>query len=449
MKKLIVLDIVGLTKKQLDVIHPPNISKICDNGFQSVMIPSFPAVTCSVQASITSGCYPSEHGIISNGYYDRDFKQVLFWEQANSLVKKPRIWEILKKANPNLKTAVLFWQNSLFIDSDIVITPKPIHLENKMVMWCYSKPIKYYEEITKELGEFDLKWYWGPFVSIKSSQWIINATKYTIKKLSPDLVLVYLPYLDYSSQKNGPESDEFKKSLLELDETIGEFLSFLETKHENEYDIMIISEYGFTSVNRSVSPNLILRNAGLLTTRNISGKDYIDFEHSKAFAMVDHQVAHIFTQKGSQNEVATIFEQENGIAEILDKKSQHVLNIDHPKSGELIFCAEKNSWFNYYWWDDENKAPEFTFKVDIHRKPGYDPLELFLEENTGTISHNTSLIKGSHGLFQKANFKDLPIFAMSKKSDIVLDTIDVTQVAPTIAKFFGIEYNFAKKSILS
>lgn len=202
-------------------------------------------------------------------------------------------------------------------------------------------------------------------------------------------------------------------------------------------------------VNHSISPNLILHQEGLLYTRKIAGRNYLDFEHSRAFTMVDHQIAHVYVKSGYEDKVSSIFKKIEGIEKILDKNAKKDFKINHPNSGELVLCSISDSWFNYYWWDDEKKAPEFTFKVDIHRKPGYDPLELFLEENTGTISHNTSLIKGSHGLFQKANFKDLPIFAMSKKSDIVLDTIDVTQVAPTIAKFFGIEYNFAKKSILS
>ena len=181
MKKLLVIDVVGLTKNNLEKLSLPNISKILENDFCSSMIPSFPAVTCSVQATLTSGYNPSEHGIISNGYYDRNSKIVSFWEQPESLVEKPRLWDILKKANPNLKTAVLFWQNSLYINSDIVITPKPIHHENKLEMWCYSKPVNYYEEIAEELGEFNLSWYWGPLSSLKSSQWILNAAQYTIK----------------------------------------------------------------------------------------------------------------------------------------------------------------------------------------------------------------------------------------------------------------------------
>ncbi len=80
MKKLIVLDIVGLSKNQFEKIKPPNISKLLEHGWYDSFEPSFPAVTSSVQASIFSGTYPSEHGIIANGYYDNVIKQISFWE---------------------------------------------------------------------------------------------------------------------------------------------------------------------------------------------------------------------------------------------------------------------------------------------------------------------------------------------------------------------------------
>jgi len=388
-------------------------------------------------------------GIISNGFYDRATKQVSFWEQSESLVGKPRIWDILKKLKPELKIAVLFFQNSLYINSDIIITPKPIHLENQLVMWCYSKPISYYEEIVETLGEFDLRSYWGPFASIKSSQWIASAAQYTIEKQRPDLILVYLPHLDYAAQKNGPQSEEFRQSMIEVDQIVGELMSFLESKNLTEqYEIILTSEYNFNQVNHSLSPNIILRENDLLATRKIGGKEYVDYEYSKAFAMTDHQVAHVFVKNGYEEKVASVFKHEEGVAEILEKKQQEKMNIKHPKSGELILCAENNFWFNYYWWNDTKYAPSFTFNVDIHRKPGFDPLELFLDPKTKTISHDTNLVKGSHGLVETGDIGSLPLFASSVKPIQGTDVIDVTQIAPTISKFFGVHYDFPNKSIL-
>ena len=437
MKKLIVLDVIGLTRSDFQKNNLKNLLQIFENGILSSMLPSFPAVTCSIQASLTTGFYPSEHGIVSNGLYDRETKIVSFWEQSDALVKKPRIWSTIKKLNSNFKTAVLFWQNSLYTNSDIVITPKPIHLENKIVMWCYSKPVNLYEELVEEFGEFDLKQYWGPFVSIKSSEWIIKSAEHTLEKYKPDLIFVYIPHLDYAAQKFGPDSNEFKHSLKELDDLIGKFLVFLSSNFQkNEYEIILHSEYGFNNVNQSISPNTILRDKGLLSTRKISGSEYIDFEHSKAFAMVDHQIAHIFTKLGYENDVKQCFHHNDGIDEILDKQAQEKMQINHHNSGELILCAKQNSWFNYYWWKEEKFAPPFSFNVDIHRKPGYDPLELFIDPKTKRISHDTSLIKGSHGIFDKDNLDKLPIFGTSFEPNLKNNPINIIQVAPTIQGFF-------------
>ena len=432
MKKLIIFDIVGLSKKQYDEIKPPNISKILENGSISSFNPSFPAVTCSVQASIFSGTYPSEHGIISNGYYDEILKNISFWEQSSNLVNSPRIWDILKNNTLDFKSGLLFLQNSLYSNSDVIITPKPIHLDDKMIMWCYSKPVNFYEKISESLGNFDLKSYWGPFSSIKSSTWIINSAKKTIETHKPDLLIVYLPHLDYTSQKFGPDSDEFKESVIELDSLLGNFSLFLDEEFKNEYEIMILSEYTFNSVNRSISPNLILRQHGLLSTRRIEGKDYIDYELSKAFAMVDHQIAHIYINPGYEDEVYRILKTEN-LGTILDSKLQKELKINHAKSGNLILCADTNSWFNYYWWDDVKYAPDFTFGVDIHRKPGFDPLELFFDFKTKHISHDTSLIKGSHGLVPTDD--NLPLIGTSFNSNLD-KIITVTDIKKLIEIFF-------------
>ena len=432
MKKLIVLDIVGLSKKQYDQIKPQNISKILENGSVSSFNPSFPAVTCSVQASIFSGTYPSEHGIISNGYYDQILKHVSFWEQSSDLVNSPRIWDTLKKILPDSKSGLLFLQNSLYANSDVVITPKPIHLDDKMIMWCYSKPENFYEKISESIGNFDLKSYWGPFSSIQSSNWIINSAKKTIETHKPDLLIIYLPHLDYTSQKFGPDSDEFKESVMELDNLLGDFSLFLNQEFNDEYEIIILSEYTFNSVSKSISPNLILRQAGLLSTRRIEGKDYIDYEFSKAFAMVDHQIAHIYINPGYEDEVYQILKNKN-LGIILDSKLQKELKINHPKSGNLILCANTDSWFNYYWWDDVKYAPDFTFSVDIHRKPGYDPLELFFDFKTKQISHDTSLIKGSHGLIPTDD--NLPLIGTSFNSNLdkIVSAIDIKQL---IMNFF-------------
>jgi predicted AlkP superfamily pyrophosphatase or phosphodiesterase len=401
MKYSILFDVVGLEQKHLDSGLIPNIAKIIEksNGEATKLEPTFPAVTCTVQASILSGTYPRDHGIIANGLYDRETYSVSFWEQSSSLVQAPRVWDIVKKKDSEKKTAVLFWQNTMYANSDIVVTPRPIHLDEKMVMWCYSKPVGYYDEKLKEkLGEFDLASYWGPLASSKSSEWIGNAAEYTLENERPNLLFVYIPHVDYSAQRFGKESAQVRDDIKKADEIVGRLMqkvNALGIQEETQY--IVVSEYAFNDVNGAVPLNIILRDAGLLSTRVIEDKEYLDFEYSKAFAMVDHQVAHIYVKDGFESEARKVLEGTPGVERILDGTGKKELAIDHKRSGELIVISEKDKWFSYYWWYDQSKAPDFARKVDIHRKPGYDPTELFIDRKTMSIPLDPSLVKGSHG----------------------------------------------------
>jgi predicted AlkP superfamily pyrophosphatase or phosphodiesterase len=399
-KHIIVLDIVGLDVSHVNSGLMPAISEIANKGQYGYMKPVFPAVTSTVQTSILSGKYPNEHGIISNGLYDRENLQVQFWEQSSKLVQADRIWDILKRENNTIKTSVLFWQNTMFANSDYVITPRPIHLENGQVdMWCYSRPPNYYEEVVQSIGEFDLFSYWGPFASFKSSEWIAKSVEYTLQKYNPNLLFAYLPQLDYTSQKFGKDSNEVKQDLRKIDKIIDTIIKKVEEMGKaEETEFIFFSEYAFNNVNDGLSINKILRENGLLYTRTINNKEYIDFEYSKAFAMVDHQIANIYVNNFDDiNKIKKELENISGIENVYGEREKQQMKINHPRSGELIAISTKDKWFNYHWWYENDKAPTFTKTVDIHRKPGYDPLELFIDPQKKSISFETKMIKGSHG----------------------------------------------------
>jgi predicted AlkP superfamily pyrophosphatase or phosphodiesterase len=265
-------------------------------------------------------------------------------------------------------------------------------------MWCYSKPVGYYEELKEKFGEFNLASYWGPLASSKSSDWIANAAEYTLESERPNLLFVYIPHVDYSAQRFGKEGVQVRDDLKKADEIVGRLVQKATTLGiRDETQFVILSEYAFNDVNGAVPLNLVLRDAGLLTIRSIQEKEYLDFEYSKAFAMVDHQVAHIYIKNGYEKEARSVLETTSGVDIVLDGNGKKDLAIDHERSGDLIAIAAKDKWFSYYWWYDEGKAPDFAHKVDIHRKPGYDPVELFIDPKTKSIPLDTNLIKGSHG----------------------------------------------------
>jgi predicted AlkP superfamily pyrophosphatase or phosphodiesterase len=396
MKYSIVLDIVGLEREHLDSGLVPNIAKIAQSGEAASLEPVFPAVTCTVQASILSGKFPRDHGIVANGLYDRDTYSVSFWEQPSFLVKAERAWDIAKRNGA--KTAALFWQNTMYASSDIVVTPRPIHLDDKMVMWCYSKPVGYYEKLREKFGEFDLASYWGPLASAKSSEWIANAAEYTLENERPNMLFVYIPHVDYSAQRFGKGAPQVRDDVRKADEIVGRLMGKASKMGiMDQVQFIIVSEYSFNDVKGAVPLNLVLRDAGLLSVRTIQGKEFLDFEFSKAFAMVDHQVAHIFTKDRFASEARKVLEATAGIDRVLDGEGKKKLGIDHSRSGELVAISERDRWFSYYWWHDESAAPDFARRVDIHRKPGYDPVELFFDPRTRSIPLDPSLVKGSHG----------------------------------------------------
>jgi len=373
-RPVIVLNVVGLAPH-----HQRQMSSLAGFTWRP-MRPSFPAVTCSVQATLLTGTAPEDHGIVGNGWFERDTCEVKFWEQPGSLVQQPRIWDML----PHLKTAVLFWQQSMFINADIVITPRPIHAGHKLIQWCYSKPPGYYEELQQALGAFRLQSYWGPLAGLASSRWIARAALATWRRHKPDLMLVYLPHLDYSSQKLGPDRPQ---ALQEINAVVGELLA----EFAREASVIVCSEYSLSAVNGALYPNRMLRAAGLLRVREIAGREYLDFELSDAFAVADHQIAHIYCKPDAvESARAALGELE-------------FTTIAHPRAGELVAIAPRDQWFAYYWWTDWAKAPDFARSVDIHRKPGYDPCELWFDWPRTlwtlhpAIATKPELVRGSHG----------------------------------------------------
>jgi predicted AlkP superfamily pyrophosphatase or phosphodiesterase len=421
-KYIVVLDIVGLDVSHITSGLIPTISEVAGNGEYGYLKPVFPSVTSTVQSSVLSGKYPNQHGIISNGLYDRENYQVLFWEQSSNLVKTDRIWDVLKKKNNDVKTSVLFWQNTMFANSDFVITPRPIHLENGQIdMWCYSRPPNYYEEVSSSIGEFDLYSYWGPFASFKSTEWISKAVEFTLEKHKPNLLFAYFPQLDYPSQKFGKNSSEVKEDLKKIDVVVSSLIKKIKKLGIfEETEFIFFSEYGFNDVNDGISINRVLREKGYLATRTIQNKEYIDFEYSKAFAMVDHQIANIYLNNPEdKNRVKKILDDVKGIEKICDDKEKQELKINHYRSGDLIAIADRDKWFSYYWWLDDDKAPTFTKTVDIHRKPGYDPLEMFVDFKTKSIPFETTFVKGSHGRpFNLETGEGLSTFISSKKIEL-------------------------------
>jgi len=398
LKRVVVIDIPGLVPAHVGE-KTPALAGLAVQGIQGALRPVFPAVTCPMQATFTTGVAPAEHGIVANGFYDRIARKVSFWDQPAGLVQVPRIWERLKARIPGAKTAVLFFQQTMFTEADVVLSPAPIHLETGMIPWVYSRPVGWYESLVPEIGPFHLMHYWGPFASLESSAWIVKAALKTLERVAPALTWVYLPHLDYNSQRFGPDAPQVVEDVSRVDGLVGEMVEGVnQLAWGKEVTWVVVSEYALQPVQGAVWINRILREQGWLAVREIEGKEYLDLEYSKAFAMVDHQFAHVFVQRGYVEAVRQLLMNVDGVDKVWTREEQKRYGVAHERSGELIAISRRDRWFAYYWWQDDAKAPPFARTVDIHRKPGYDPVELFLGPATRGIPLDPGLVRGSHGV---------------------------------------------------
>lgn len=370
-----------------------------DSGFAFSKVETvFPAVTCPVQASFRTASLPRKHGVVSNGLFQSGLRRVSFWEQAAHLVEGPRIWKAYREKGASV--GMMFWQQSLGEALDLVVSPKPVHKHHGgMIQDCYSQPHDFYRQLCDVCGKsFNLMHYWGPMASHRSSDWIVKALQTTLamRTGAPDVLFGYLPHMDYVLQREGPDGKHVEQDLAR----VFTYLQALkETCEAHGYEYLFFGDYAIEAVpHGAVYPNRLLREAGMLKTRMVKGKAYLDLFSSMAFAMVDHQAAHVYVMEPNAGlDVKRVLKDLPGVDVIMDHNEQKQMGIDHYESGPLVLMAKPGYWFAYPWWTHPHEAPDYAAHVDIHNKPGYDPCELFWGFPPMHVSANTRRVKGSHG----------------------------------------------------
>lgn len=376
-KTLVVVNVVGLTPSLLGE-HTPHLNRLANDGFVAPMDGVFPAVTCTAQSTMLTGLPPSEHGIVGNGWYFRDLAEVYFWRQSNTLVHGAKVWETARESWPEFRTSKLFWWYNMYSSADYSVTPRPIYpADGRKIVGLYSNPASLERKMTESLGAFPFFDFWGPKSSIASSRWIADSAKLSFDWQHPDLLLVYLPHLDYNFQRLGPSDPGVNADVAAIDRVAG---ALIEHVRAEGADVLVVSEYGIEDATGHVNINRILREHGYLAVRDTLDWEMLDAGASRAFAVADHQAAHVYVRDAVDVEpVARLLRETQGVGEVLDEEGKRRMRIDHPRAGELVAIAEPGHWFTYYFWLDDAKAPDFARTVDIHRKPGYDPVELFVD----------------------------------------------------------------------
>jgi len=415
--RVAVINLVGLSRSLLGE-HMPGLSAFAARqGLQSYK-PAFPAVTCTAQSSIVTGTAPADHGIVANGWYDRENAEVRFWKQSNHLVRGEKLWDKLRRDVPGFTCAKLFWWYNMHSTADFSITPRPLYpADGRKVFDIHTQPMGMREQLKNDLGEFPFPAFWGPAAGIASSEWIAASAKWVEENHSPTLSLVYLPHLDYPLQKDGPHAPNIPEELRKIDNVASELINYYESRNIR---VLVLSEYGISAVKQPIHLNRLFRKHGWIQLKDELGRETLDCGASRAFAIADHQVAHVYVNDSSiRGDVRKMLGETPGVAEVRVSSDCWTPGIATKRAGDFIAISNADAWFTYYFWENDALAPDYARTIDIHRKPGYDPCELFIDPAItfpklkiagfllkkalglrgllDVIPLDAALVKGSHG----------------------------------------------------
>ncbi len=459
-RPLMVINVVGLTPEMIGP-QTPHLQRLASSGFQRPLQTVLPAVTCSVQATLLTGRMPAEHGIVANGWYFRELAEVGFWKQSNHLIQGEKLYQTAARRDPAHRTAKMFWWYNMYADTAWSVTPRPSYpADGRKIPDLYSEPAELRDELQGQLGRFPLFNFWGPTADIRSTAWIADASCRLFRQQRPSLMLVYLPHLDYNLQRVGPHGPGIAEDIRLVDQAAGKLI---QTAQECGAEVVVLSEYGITQVDQPIHINRVLRQAGYLRVRREPlGWETLDCGASRAFAVSDHQVAHVYVRRSEDiPAVQRLLQQTAGIERVLDKNGLREYGLDHERSGELVCVSARNAWFTYYFWNEDSLAPDYARTVDIHRKPGYDPAELLVNPELrfpklrvaarllrkmlgfryymDVIGLRAEVVQGSHGRLPDAGreHSDGPVFLCSSRS-VERDQVHAADVRDLLLKLqFG------------
>lgn len=377
---LVVINAVGLTPRLL--AHAPRLRTLVEAGWMRPMRDVVPAVTCTAQATMLTGVGASGHGVVGNGWYFRDTGEVRFWQQSNALLQSEPIYGTARRRaaqhGRDIKIAKLFWWFNQGADVDISVTPKPYYAaDGNKAFGIHGAPAGLTDRLEQKLGPFPFPTFWGPGAGLPCTAWIARCAAEVIADERPDLTLVYLPHLDYDPQRFGPSGCDLPRLVAELDTACA---PLLDAAGRVGAVVWVVSEYGHVDVSRPVLINRALRDAGWLAARPGPFGEVFDPMASRAFAVCDHQLAHVYVRRIDDIPmVRDRLAELPGVARLLSGPERAEFDLDHPRSGEIVALSDRDAWFAYPFWLDDAQAPDYARTVDIHRKPGYDPCELFFD----------------------------------------------------------------------
>jgi predicted AlkP superfamily pyrophosphatase or phosphodiesterase len=447
---IVLINAVGLSSRLLKLA--PRLGELARSGWSCPLEGIVPAVTCPAQATLLTGKAPEQHGIVGNGWLFRETGEIRFWQQSHFLLQAEPIYltarRLTRERGRQFRVAKLFWWFNQGAPVDISVTPKPYYgADGDKIFDVTGTPDGLTDRLQRDLGKVPFQTFWGPGAGLPCSHWISCAAAEVFERERPELSLVYLPHLDYDPQRFGPSGCDMARLVGELDAACAPLLDVARTAGAR---VWVVSEYSHCDVTRPILINRLLREAGFLSVRPGPFGETLDTFGSRAFAVCDHQIAHVYVaQEQDVPAVRELFAVQEGIIRVLGGQERHELGLDHPRSGELVVLSQPEAWFAYHYWLDDRRAPDFARTVDIHRKPGYDPCELFfdpllmwpkgralrrlIQKKLGfrtlfdVVPLDPTLVRGSHGLPTAAD-EDKPVLIADGPRPVTRGPLAMTKV---------------------
>lgn len=380
-RKLLVLNVATLHPAAVRA-HTSHLRGLAESGSLRDLQTAFPSLSCSSHATMLTGQPPSAHGIVGNGWYDRDYAKIFMWQRSSHMVGGETLWEAARKRQPGLRCANLFWRYCADSSCDTIVTERPAYwASGRKTFDFHTTPAGLHDELKARFGNLPFQRFWGPMAGVGSTQWILNVAHHIMSQQAPELLLVYAPFLDYDAERFGPQSPQWIQALQRMDR---EVVFLLEAARAEGRDIAIVSDYGWCAVQRPILINRALRQAGLLEVERLPNGERLEAGSSRAFAVVDNQVAHVYVaNREDLASVRTLLEDLDGVDQVLDRDGQAALGIDHARSGDLVAISDASSWFAYPYWLEPEAAPDFEHCIAIFDKIGWDPTEILLRPGLG------------------------------------------------------------------
>jgi predicted AlkP superfamily pyrophosphatase or phosphodiesterase len=375
-RKLLVLNAATLSPAAV-AAHAPNLRRLASEGAVRALRAPFPGLTCSSHATMLTGELPHKHGIVGNGWYERAHAKLFMWNRSNRLMAGEMLWDAARRRDPSLRCANLFWRLCADSNCETIVTERPVYWSSGRKSFdFYTSPPELHDRLVASLGEFPFQRFWGPLADVQSTRWILRAALDVMASQSPELLLVYAPFLDYQAERHGAESEQSVAALRRFDREVE---PLLQAARAEQRDVAVVSDYGWAVAERPVYLNRALRQAGLLNVEVAANGERLEPGTSRAFALCDSQVAHIYVaDRADLPAVRALLEAVDGVAEVLDEAGKRDRGVDHPRSGDLIAVARPSCWFAYPYWLDPRAKPDFAHCIAIFDKIGWDPTELFL-----------------------------------------------------------------------